>query len=105
MKKFKVTTAHTILDARGEAVALRDTTVVVAADYFRLQDGVLIFRTEKRGAEQYNPAVRVFAPGYWLDVSDASDEPSSDSRAEPSSLGSGYEREIDLSHFDKERVA
>jgi hypothetical protein len=42
----------------------------VEADYFRVQDGSLFFRVEKRRDEQYNQAVRVFAPGFWAEVFD-----------------------------------
>lgn len=96
MKKFKVTTAKMHIDVRGEAVPMMDTSVIVEADYFRVQEGgVLTFRTEKRGNEQYNPAVRVFAPGFWLEVAV---ETGSSERSEPVRPSSPYGRDLDLTY-------
>ena len=41
----------------------------VEADYFRVQDGVLTFRRERRGSD-YPEAIRVFAPGFWAEVTE-----------------------------------
>lgn len=45
----------------------RRHTVKVTAEYYRVQDGALIFRNS-RGESQYPETVHVFAPGYWLQV-------------------------------------
>lgn len=49
----------------GKSPALRQ--IKVQAQYFRIVDGALIFRTYK-GSDQYPETNRVFAPGYWLEV-------------------------------------
>jgi hypothetical protein len=68
MKTFVVITAAEVIREDGSIVRHSGTERTVEADYYRVQDGALTFRTEKRGNEQYNPAVRVFAPGFWAEV-------------------------------------
>lgn len=41
--------------------------ISVEAHYFRVQEGVLSFRCYANG-DGYPETVRVFAPGYWLEV-------------------------------------
>lgn len=55
-----------LTDPKGQHIGWQH----VEADYFRVQDGSLFFRIEKRRNEQYNQAVRVFAPGFWAEVFD-----------------------------------
>lgn len=54
-----------IVRPHGKSPALRQ--IKVQAQYFRIVDGALIFRTYK-GGDQYPETNRVFAPGYWLEV-------------------------------------
>ena len=69
MKTFVVTSvAMEVRSSDGAVTRAIGAQRMVEADYYRVVDGALIFRTEKRGNEQYNPAVRMFAPGYWAEV-------------------------------------
>lgn len=63
MKRDGKTTSTVICQAHGRA---KRTTVKVAAQYYRIVDGALIFRNYRHDA--YPETVRVFAPGYWLEV-------------------------------------
>lgn len=56
-------TCTVICRAHGRA---KRTAVKVAAEYYRIVDGALIFRNARPG--NYPQTVRVFAPGYWLEV-------------------------------------
>lgn len=59
MKTFTVTVPHP-----GPAM----THVVVEADYYRVEAGVITFRRHAGRGEDYPEAVKTFAPGYWADV-------------------------------------
>lgn len=54
-----------IMTTHGEVI---ERQVVVQADYFRVEGGVLTFRRVPRLNEQFPQAVRVFAPGFWAEV-------------------------------------
>lgn len=58
-----------------ETVTMLGAQVTIEADYFRVQDGALFFRRVAGRDEQYNPAVRVFAPGFWAEVVECVPEP------------------------------
>jgi len=69
MKTFCYVSATTRVDNSDSHITLSVGDIrEVEADYYRVVEGALIFRTEKRGSEQFNPAVRVVAPGYWAEV-------------------------------------
>ena len=61
MTKFRVKTVEAL-------------SVLVEADYFRIQDGALIFRNKMIG-NHYPEVVHVFAAGVWLAVEPAHDFP------------------------------
>lgn len=44
----------------------RKARVKVTAQYFRIVDGALVFRNYV--PDNYPETVRVFAPGYWLEI-------------------------------------
>lgn len=54
-----------IMTSYGEVI---EREVVVQADYFRIEAGILTFRRSPRFGEQFPAAVRVFAPGCWAEV-------------------------------------
>jgi hypothetical protein len=69
MKTFVVvSTVMSLHPVDGSVTRAVGAERLIEADYYRVMDGALIFRTEARGNEKYNPAVRVFAPGYWAEV-------------------------------------
>lgn len=68
MKTFVVTAVEMEVKLDGAITRVVGAQRIVEADYYRVVDGSLIFRTERRGNEQYNPAVRTFAPGFWAEV-------------------------------------
>lgn len=69
MKTFVVTAVEMVIKHdNGSMSRIVGAQRTVEADYYRVVDGALVFRTEKRGNEQYNPAVRTFAPGFWAEV-------------------------------------
>lgn len=45
---------------------LGSPTIDVQADYYKIEQGALIFRVNNRGS--YPIAVHTFAAGYWLEV-------------------------------------
>jgi hypothetical protein len=69
MKQFIVTLPSLQMPANVGGGYNRPTTEV-EADYFRVQDGVLTFRQERHGHNDYPVAVRVFAPGFWAEVTE-----------------------------------
>lgn len=99
MKRFVVTMATTQVRDKGEIVTMISAQTFVEADYFRVQEGALIFRTERRGTEQYNPAVRVFAPGFWAEVQ----ETVMVAAPQPARRFEHYARELDI-EFEPEPV-
>lgn len=64
MKRDGKTTSTVICRPHGKSPALRQ--IKVAAQYYRIVDGALIFRNYRH--DNYPETVRVFAPGYWLEV-------------------------------------
>jgi hypothetical protein len=68
MKTFVVTTVVMGVQANGTEVRGHGPERTVEADYYRVIDGTLYFRTERRGNEMYPALVRVIAPGFWAEV-------------------------------------
>lgn len=64
MKQFTV--RYPMIATLHDEVLQRE--VVVQADYFRIEDGILTFRRVPRFNEQFPQAVRVFARGFWAEV-------------------------------------
>lgn len=94
MKKFKVTMATMQARPQGETVTVLGAQVTIEADYFRVQDGALFFRRVAGRGEQYNPAVRVFAPGFWAEVVEVAPETPKQAVERP--MQQHHAREIDF---------